>query len=158
MRKITFGLALTIAVLSTVATSAERQMRIGNFLVSIEKDRFGDGSKAIAMVVASSYVLAARCLEGELSIAIGTVRKRWDAGDTFDLKVSVDLGKPIDMSGSAVNDTTIQIVDSEALVRSLSGAKEAAFRISDTNGSFDMVFPLRQSTKAIDEIQKACKT
>lgn len=150
------ALAVTFAL---NASAAEQERQIGNFEVSVEKDRFGDNDKAVAMVTQGGSALAVRCLQNELSFAVGDLgfgEGRYEEGMPAEIKIRVDDGPIISTTGDGLNDKAIEVADKQSAIASMVGAHEIAFRVTARDITSDKVFTLHQSADAIAVVLKAC--
>src|SRR4051794_33572919 len=99
------GIVILLASAAQPAMAQQKQ-RIGNFTVTTEKDRFGQGATAIALTVERGYMLGVRCLQQELSVAIGdaslVLSHKWQAGESFQIKFRADAKGVLERSAQAI--------------------------------------------------------
>src|ERR1700730_7287519 len=96
-----------------VPASAEPQVKtIGNWLVSIEKDRFGDGDKVIAATGNGNSILALRYLQHELTFAVRDPTSIRGQTAVAMFKVSFKGGNHavIDTVGDVIDESMIEVL------------------------------------------------
>ncbi|MEW6256913.1 MAG: hypothetical protein AB1592_13240 [Pseudomonadota bacterium] len=157
------GLGLILAVLASGPAMAAQEKTIGDWMVTVEKDRFssaGEATKTIALRAYRGDGLAVRCFPNGLSIAIFEGRSgagRFDEGMIFDVKFRADEGKIVDTMAIGLNDKTVEVGDGENIAPLMLNAKEYAFRLGYKSVTIDKVFPAGKGAKqAIDTVLKAC--
>jgi hypothetical protein len=140
----------------TSASHAQQPKIIGNWMLTVEADRFSDANTKVIAVTMNSAgdVLAVRCLSGQISFALGG--ERYKEGDQFDIKYRPDKLAIVETTGTALNEKMMEVETSAEMVRSMLEAKEYAFRIMGAS-SRDVVFKAGAgAAKALAEVTKAC--
>lgn len=152
------------AVLASAQALAAQEKVIGDWMVSVDKDRFsssGDGTKTLALRAARGNGIGVRCFPDGLSIAVMEMQPgagRFEEGMMFTVKFRADEGKIIETIGLGLNDKTIEIGDGEEIIPLMLNAKEYAFRLTFKAVAIDMVFPAGKGAKqAIGTVLKACE-
>ena len=145
--------ALAALLMAGAAGAQERKQVIGNWMVTVEQDRFGDGSRAIAMTVQSGNILALRCLQKKMSLAL---LGKYKPGDIYVIKFRVDRADVVDTVGMAISDEVLQIETTPQMVRQMSTGKEYALRVAGDHGSQDFVFRAGTAQKALVPVIAAC--
>lgn len=146
------GLAAVLMTFTTAAPAAQRV--VGDWLVTVEADRFSDANKTVvALTVSDDGVLAVRCLSSRLSLAL---LGKYRTGDIFIVKFRADRHDIIDTKAAAISDEVMEIHTPPEMVRQMLSAKEYAFRVIGVARS-DFVFRAgRGASRAIGEVTKAC--
>lgn len=151
----TFVLAAALALTLTQTAHAEQRM-IGDWILKSEADAFSDkATNTIAMRMNDGMqLLAVRCLDGELSLALGGPKYR--DGDIFFLKFRADKGEVIDTEGKAISEAVLQVVTKPEMIKQMMSAHRYALRVmGDTQ--MDFIFRAgRGAERAIGEVVKAC--
>jgi hypothetical protein len=154
--------AATLCVCAIVpdALSAQEQKRtIGNWQISEEQDRFGDGSTVSATTGTGVFRLAIRCVDRKLTVALTDTRSRGGflTDESFQIKFRADNRPIVDVAGIAINDGLIRIDQPKDMVQQMFGAKEIAFRITNSRDVWiDLVYNLIQPERALAPVVKAC--
>lgn len=155
--KVAGALVVTLVLSSgTYRTEAQQPKVIGNWMVSVEADRFSDAAnKVIAMTSNSGgAIFIVRCLSSEISFAISG--ETYKTGDQYLIKYRPDKSEVIDTNGVALSEKIIVMDTSLEMVRSLVAAKEYAFRVIGAS-SYDLIFKAGAGApKALAEVTKAC--
>lgn len=150
-------LAILIGAISSAASRADPvKTTLGNFIIQTDKDPFSDGSNVVAMAMQGTDVVAIRCVQNTLSVAIAGEDHPLEAGGTFPVKFRADSKEIIDVTGTAINTSILELDDSDKLVDELNGAKSVSFRVSGATASYTFTVPLKQSDKAVALVKKAC--
>jgi len=155
MRRIRAGfaaLACALALLEPAQADPRRQV-IGNWFVTSDADRFGDGVTVVALNVQDANSIALRCLQGELSLAM---LGKYAQGDLFQVKFRVDRWDVIDTVGFAISDSVLQIMTSPQMVRQMMSGSEYALRVTGTTSTRDYVFRAGAAARALVPVVKAC--
>jgi hypothetical protein len=152
------ALALTIA--ATCAAQADYKARlIGDWITSGTDDRFGDGGTYIAMTGDNGFILAVRCLQKELSLAVmdHTGAKVPDRGDAYLFKLRVDKEPIFTTMGKTLDQGLVQLVTEKALVREMRDGRELALKVTSGDGIESVhIYPLRGARKAFADLEKEC--
>jgi hypothetical protein len=153
--------ALLVCILSTAlpVQAKETKSKIGNFIVSVDKDPFNEGETYVAMTISKGAIFAIRCLEDELSLAM-SIRSDADVGDSADVLVKVDDATADTISGQVITKTPagplIQFGDKE-IVEVLGRATRIALRPSVNGVSSTYEYNLRGVSGIVAGGKKACK-
>jgi hypothetical protein len=101
---------------------------VGDWLVSVEKDRFDGPDQVVAIAAGNNNsVTAVRCLKGESSVALlGT----FEAGEVAKIKFRVDNNPVVDTFGSAISATVLQILTTDEMLRQMLDAHECPSRFN----------------------------
>ncbi len=135
----------------------KREMKVvGDFVLTVEKDPFGQGETAVARAFVGTDGIALRCIENSLSVAILRTNPDWTEGDHFAIKFRADEKTIVGLLGYAVEKTAIEIADSSQLFDEMIGARSAAFRVESSISVYTFSIPLIQVDKVIAEVKKAC--
>jgi hypothetical protein len=133
---------------------------IGRWMVSAKLDRFGDGGTFVAAAVDQGIVLAVRCIQKELSIAMieaGPDQKPLQTGDAFKLKFRIDTQPIVEAVGVAIDNRVIQVFTEKSTVRAMRDGREAAVRIENAKGvSQTIVFKTFGARPAFKDLAKEC--
>jgi hypothetical protein len=135
-----------------------RTQRGSAWQVSIDKDRFGGPAKVIARTQKDNWMLAVRCLHGELSVAMieATLRQgRFSEGMEINVKFKADNKEVVEAEATGLDDRMFQVNESDEIVRAMRGAREYAFRITYATTTYDRIFP-GGADQAIAQVLKEC--
>jgi len=120
----------------------EGKSMVGDWMVSVEKDRFDGADQVVAIGAGNNNrVAAVRCLKGESSLAL---LGEFEAGQVAEIKFRVDNNPVVATLGSAINANVLQILTTDDMLRQMLDAREFAFRISTPRFSYDAVFKLER--------------
>jgi hypothetical protein len=154
----TMRAVLTAAVLAGGAGAAvARGSLVGNWYVTVEEDRFGDGGTALAVTQSRSgdAMFAVRCIRRKWSLAL--MAGKVNPGEVFLIRMRVDRGDIADAAAAAISDAVVQIETDAATVSKIAGGRELALRIVDPRGtSRDYVFGLAKAKAALSRHIKEC--
>ena len=157
MKKLMIAVALLCA---TQAMAGDGQRVIGNWYVTSEADRFGDGGTFLAMTGSAGLGLAVRCIKKELSLALLDLSndpKPLATGDVFALKLRTDKQPIREAFGKAISERLIQIPTDKDAVRSIRDGAETAVRIETTRDVVTTnVFKTRGARQAFADLVKEC--
>ncbi len=156
MKKTLVVAALIFFGLSSSAFAEKTVKIVGNFLVTIEDDPFGDGSKVIAGTPDGDDMLALRCLEGEMSVAfIHDV----DPAHSYSAQYRIDKQPIKEISAQPTSEKAIQLLDSAGIFDELQGAKQFAVKILDgtQDTSTTLSFDLKKIDAVVEIVKKACE-
>ena len=133
---------------------------VGNWLVSENEDRFGDGGTFLALTGdGMGNGFGVRCIEKALSLVIGEEKDRkYKVGDKFYIKLRVDKQPVLELTGVALNVSLIQVRATPEIVRSIRDGKEIAVRQESIQGvSSITTFNTKGNAKAFARLTKECK-
>lgn len=161
------GLARVAVLIAGLAipmtfSSAAAQKVVGDWLVQIEADRFGDGGTDVAMTASATTAVAfaVRCIRREWSLAVldlSSDPKPLKSGSAFAFKFRVDQNVVVKGYGAAVNERLIQLETETNLVSQILKGKELAMRLERPDGAtIDMVFPISSAPRALASHLKDC--
>jgi hypothetical protein len=126
-------------------------------LVTVDQDRFSDGRTVVAMTAQDDGLLAVRCIQKVLTLAVTQSGADFKEGDLFRIKFRADANPIVETAGDAINDTVIEILTTQEMRMELTSAREYAFRIATPAGSqFDKVFKAGAAARALSEVLTAC--
>jgi hypothetical protein len=158
----TVAVAAVLAVLAGAppAAAQERIQTFGRWVLKTDADRFGDGATAIAIVArVDGTMFAARCITGDLSLAVSTGRRSSEikSGTAFQVKFRVDERPVLATYAMALNDYMIEVAIEREIMAQLVDAKEAALRFESPAGtSWVTVYDVRGGRKPIERVLKDC--
>jgi hypothetical protein len=142
------------------AAAQETKKVVGNWLVTLEPDRFGDGARVFAMTSQNEKVLAVRCMRRNLSIALVELRLlgtgRFEEGMKFTVKFRADRNPIIETVGFGLSDLAFQLDTPREMVRQIMAAKEVAFRVTYRDTTADWIFRAGAASKALVDVIKEC--
>ncbi len=153
--------ALACAAVTSAQAEPVRKI-VGNWIVSSEEDRFGEGGTYVAMTLDdTANAFGVRCIERQLTLALmpGTATDEpLEKGQQFSIKLRTDKGPVQDLKGGAINARLIQMEATPELVRMVRGGKETALRYETERGtSRTLVFTTRDNAKAFARVASECK-
>lgn len=155
--------AFILAVMMCAASQAAADYKnriIGNWLVSAEEDRFGDGGVFVALTDNDAFALAVRCLRKNLSLGVLDVSSDPNpltTGESFKFAFRVDKNPVIETKGVAISQRMIQIETEKYLVQAIRESKETAVKIENASGvSVVEIFQTRGGAKAFADLVKEC--
>ncbi|OKO69887.1 hypothetical protein [Bradyrhizobium sp. NAS96.2] len=154
-------LAAVIALIAAMPARADYQNRlIGNWLVSAEEDRFGDGGTFIALTGKDGVGLGVRCLRKVLSVGIVDMSpdpKPLDRGAKYSFSFRVDKSPVVETEGIAISERLIQVKTEKSLVKNIRDGKETAVKIVDPYGTSSVsIFKTTGAPKAFADLSKEC--
>ena len=93
--------AATLVFLALVGAAHASERLIGNWIVTVTRDRFSENEKIIAVTAQSDGLFAVRCFDGELTLALGAagVEGELKPGDLFQIKFRADRNAVIETVG-----------------------------------------------------------
>jgi hypothetical protein len=155
-------LLIAVAAIAAAAPArADYQNRlIGNWHVSAEEDRFGDGGTFIAVTGDGGIGLAVRCLRKDLSIGILDMSpdpNPLTRGDRFNFSFRVDKTPIVEAEGVAISERLIELKTEKSLVNSIRAGKETAVKLTDAYGTSSVhIFTTTGAAKAFADLSKEC--
>lgn len=159
MRRVATAVFLGTVFAALPAKADYEGRRIGNWIVSAEEDRFGEGGAFIAMTTDGSYALAVRCLRKKLSIAVldgSSDPKPLSEGAAFGFKFRVDKQPIVETAGLAISSRLIELITDKNLVKAMRDGRETAMKIETKSASSVHIFKMAGSTKAFSDLSKEC--
>ncbi len=155
MRKVWFAAALVVAASPALADYESKA--VGNWIVTEQSDRFGDGGTHVAMTSAGGVSLAVRCIKKHLTLAVIGFPQALRARDEVKIKLRVDRGDVFEEFGDARGDQMIEIaVTDNAEVRDMTKGKEVALHVDVAGTSATYVFKTRGARQAFSDLVKVC--
>lgn len=154
--RVLFPLAVAVA-LSWPATAQQPKL-VGNWLITIEKDRFTGDPTAIAVTTQGGGVLALRCMQGALTFAVrdGNTAGSLSPGELFVVKFKGGAHDVMSTMADAINDSLIEIVVTPIMRQVLLNSDEFAFRFSGQTQQFDSVFKAGTASRSLAPVLDAC--
>lgn len=145
-------------IVTYVANAQDKKsITIGSFLLTTEKDPFGDHDTVVAMAISGTDVVALRCIENTLSLAIASKDHPITVGEVYSVKFRADDKQIFDEVGHAINESIIDVsTNADAMIDQVNGAKIIAIRITGDNSSYTFTVPVRQADKVVPLVKKAC--
>ncbi len=160
MTRIKLVIAAIALVAATPARADYQNRIIGNWLVSAEEDRFGDGGTFIALTGKDGIGLGVRCLRKVLSIGILDMSpdpKPLARGAKYSFSFRVDKGAVVETEGAAISERLIQVATEKSLVKSIRDGRETAVKIVDPYGTSSVsIFKTMGAIKAFADLSKEC--
>ena len=156
-----FALGCCALLVATLPAAADYERRIvGDWMISANEDRFGDGGTFTALTSDGSNILAVRCIQKNLSLAmmeVGGDPKPVTKGDLFAYKFRVDKQPIVEVYGEAINERLIQIATEKSLVKAMRAGQETAVRSETTSGVTRVsIFRMKGAPKAFADLSKEC--
>lgn len=136
--------------------AAKGRSAVGDWQVTADDDRFGDGGKYIAMTIGDgASFFAVRCIRKEWSLAV--IAGKQTAGDLFSVRLRVDKNDIVDEAGVAIDDLVVQIDPAKAVIRQILDGREIALRLKSSKGvTQDYVFGISKARAALARHVKEC--
>jgi hypothetical protein len=148
----------TAISLGASRVNAQQPKQIGNWLVNIEKDRFTEDTNVIAIAAEHGSILAVRCLQHKLTIAIRDplLISGHSAGDLFAVSFKGGNHAVAKTMADAVDPSMIEIMVTNEIRQDLLTSNEYAFRFMSALNSFDMIFQAGDARRALQPVLNAC--
>lgn len=155
------ALACALMLFPSMAFGADGTRIVGSWVVTAKEDRFGDGGSFAAITSdGDSRVLAVRCIQKVLTIAIGLIGddpKSLTQGQIFGIKLRTDKEPVMATVGIAITGRLIQVETMADMVRTIRKGKETAVRIENEDGvSETVVFKTKDTGRAFARIAEEC--
>ncbi len=150
-------IALAVAM-AIPAVAAPKTKVIGNWVLMIDDNPFGEGKKTMASRSHGSTIFAVRCIGDELSFAVRWAGgdQKFTAGDEFLVKYRADSGPILDAVAHAVDQQMLLLAATQLMVKQLHDAKQVALRFVSAAVAFDEVFDVSGASWALADVVKAC--
>lgn len=156
------SLSVALIAIGPAPTSAEpRQTEIAGWIVSVDKDPFGDGDKVIVGKLRAGTMIAFRCFEREPQLAVAEVNPFRAGGLTvgtlYTAKLRIDERPIVTARAVAVSGELVQIdsVDT-SIFRAAPLGRELAIRLEREGRYVDYRLALAGAGKAMPEFYRAC--
>lgn len=150
--------AVVVAALANAQSNQSKPRMIGNWMVSVDQDRFSDAPQAMAITMQHGAILAVRCLERSLSVAIRNVGVigGLTPGDIFSVAFRGSPHAVIQTMGDAVNDLMVEVMVTDEMRNDLITSAEYAFRLKFPASQIDVIFDAGSAQEALQPVYRAC--
>lgn len=154
-------LAVAISAATEQASAEIKNRTIAGWLVSSEKDPFGDDHRVVAMKKGSGAHIAFRCFSKKPHLAVieGTAFRRggFTPGETFDAKIRVDEKPIVDGFAIAVTTDLLQVeLFDDTVFKDAANGRELALKFEKSGNHSLLRLDLKGASKALPEFWAAC--
>jgi hypothetical protein len=155
-----FRACIALLACLTIPAQAKEPKLVGTWLVTTDKDRFTGDPSMMAITIQDGAILAVRCLQRRLTMAVRDAGVIGDLtpGTVFVVKFKGGTHAVMDTVGDAPAADMIEIAVTDEMRNALTTSAELAFRFTSDTQQFDLVFQAGTAARSLPPIIDACPT